>query len=327
LQVIALALAIASRISPASVEDLPVGEPPPDFTLARTDGGEVSLRSEQGQPIVLVFGELYQENTRRALADLSDILARTDQGGAVQVFVIVSENRPAEVLESERRGTEGSFPVLMDPSRSTFTAYGVISAIPCSVFLSAAGRVHRAHAGYGISFVDMAEGELAFLTGQISEEELEIRRQGPAPENAEAARLRRGVRLGDQLHQRGFNGQAREQYETVLGAAPDHVEAHLGLALIELWQSDLDAAEAHVRRALEPSPNHPRGLKTLAQIHLRRGELEAAELTLQSLIHLAGEDARTLYLMGRLAEARGDESGALQHYRQVSEALLAEEEW
>lgn len=35
---------------------IPPGEPAPDFTLPRTDGGELRLRSLRGQPVLLHFG-------------------------------------------------------------------------------------------------------------------------------------------------------------------------------------------------------------------------------------------------------------------------------
>jgi tetratricopeptide (TPR) repeat protein len=327
LTAILIAVLAVSSIARASVGDLPVGQPPPEFTLPTTGGGEVSVESEQGHPVVIVFGELYQENTCRALADLAEILTRTDPSQSVKVLVIVSENLSARELDAERRQAHVSFPVLMDPSRATFVAYGVISAIPCAVFLDAEGRVHRTMAGYGPAFVDDAEDELAFLRGQITEEELQQRRQGRVPEDEASARLMRRVRLGDQLRRRGLTVEARQQYETVLEQSPNHPEAHLGLALLELDLSDLDAAESQVRTVLGQDPNSPRGLKTLARIQLRRGDLDAAELTLQNLVHAAGEDAQTLYLTGRLLEARGDATEALKRYRQVCEAFLGEEGW
>ena len=54
---IAFALTVLTTPTFASVEDLPIGEAPPDFTLERTDGGEVSLSTEGEGPTVLVFGE------------------------------------------------------------------------------------------------------------------------------------------------------------------------------------------------------------------------------------------------------------------------------
>jgi peroxiredoxin len=40
---------------PVESETAPVGSPAPDFTLAATDGSDVTLSELRGRPVVLVF--------------------------------------------------------------------------------------------------------------------------------------------------------------------------------------------------------------------------------------------------------------------------------
>jgi hypothetical protein len=54
--VLAMALVAVSgtTVDPRSVDALEVGEPAPDFTLASTTGGDISLRDFRGKKFVLL---------------------------------------------------------------------------------------------------------------------------------------------------------------------------------------------------------------------------------------------------------------------------------
>jgi len=53
--VLAMALAaVSGAVGPRLVDALEVGEPAPDFTLASTTGGDISLRDFRGKKFVLI---------------------------------------------------------------------------------------------------------------------------------------------------------------------------------------------------------------------------------------------------------------------------------
>jgi peroxiredoxin/Tfp pilus assembly protein PilF len=321
-----LAAALAASAVAGLVTDLPVGAATPNFTLPRTDGGSVTLLDEYGKPIVLVFADMRQQNSQDALSDLASIFQRGNYGDAVKVFVVVDQPGTAEELEAARRAAGIPFPVLIDADHTTFSSYGVIVE-PSLVFLDSHGLLQHTMAAYGVAFADTVEDELAYLTGRITREELLIRRRGPETEDAATLRLQRLVHLADQMRERGLTDQARQQYSAVLEEAPSNVDANLGLALIEIGAGQLGDAEQHARAALEHEPNLPQGLKILARVQITHGDTDGAEATLQTLVNLAGQDEETLYLLGRVAEARGNLAGAAQDYRRACESLLEERRW
>jgi tetratricopeptide (TPR) repeat protein len=304
----------------ATVTDLTVGAPTPAFTLATAEGGEVALRDEYGQPIVLVFADPGQQHSREGLAEVADVVSGGDYREEAKVFVIVADAPELGALDVP-------FPILLDPERSTFAEHGVISVLPCVVFLDRDGLLHHALAGHGVGFADTVEDELAFLTGRITREELLARRGGTEPVDLEDTTLKRRLRLADQMRQRGLIDQARAVYEDVLSETADSPGAHVGLALIAMRRDDLETAETHVRNALESEPELPLGHKALAHVLLLRNDTQGAETAIQHFVTIAGEDVETHYLMGRLEEARGDPGAAARHYRHVCEALLADREW
>lgn len=315
-----LAMMASVAVQAASVTDLPIGSPTPAFRLATADGHEVSLRNEHGQPIVLLFADLEQTNSQLAISDLQEVMGQEDLGSRVHVFVITTDPPTTDTGDVP-------FTTLINQDRSVFADYGVVSALPCTVFLDANGLLHWVIAGYVTGYADTSEDEIAYLCGRITDEELMQRRQGPsAVDMAETRNLRR-LNLADQMRRRGLSEQARAEYEAVLADMPNSPVAHLGLALIGLQDGDLPGAESHARAALDAAPNLPLGLKTLAQILLFSGDSEGAREVLERFIAIAGEDAEIHYMMGRIEEAEGRDARAMSHYRMACEDMLHRRQW
>ncbi len=313
-----MALALALMIFPAAVaDDLPVGSPTPAFTLPTTDGGEVALRNEYGQPIVLIFADLSQDHSQRAIEEIGEVVAEGEFGDEVKVWVIVES----------AEGGSADFPTLVDIERATFADHGVVSVLPCVLFLDEGGLLHLTRTGHGIGFADTVQDELEFLTGQITEAELTLRRRGPAEADPNRERHDRRTNLANQMRRRGIIDQAQAEYEAVLAEAPDHTGALLGLAQIALGGGDAAAAETHVRTALEVNPDLPLGLKILARTRLLQDDPDGAAEALGRFVDIAGQDVETHYLQGRLEQTRGNHDGAATHFREACEDLLADRGW
>jgi hypothetical protein len=315
---LAAATILAAALPAAEVTDLPLRMATPSFTLPDAGGGEVALLNEYGQPIVLVFADLTQENSRQGIADLAAVIG--EKGAAsVKVYIIVpvAEADPAPQ----------PFPILFDPERRVFTEYGAVAALPAVCFLDASGLLHFVLVGHGVSFRDEVENEIAYLTGEITGEELIGRRQSPEVSDAQAERLRRLLNLAGQMRERGLTQLARERYQEVLDESPGNAEAHLGMAQIELSRGNASEAESEAVAAIQTGADLPLAHKTLALAQLLQGHLDAAAEAIGHFVEIAGEDAETQYLNGRLAEARGDADAAAQSYRAACERLLAERRW
>ena len=126
---------------------LAVGHPAPDFTLPATGGGDVSLSSHLGQPVVLVFYP--GDNTPVCTLQLNsynDDLSEFEGVGA-QILGISPQDVASHEAFAARHGL--SFPLLADSDKAVGTAYGVLGPLGFyrrSVFVvSREGTVRYAH--------------------------------------------------------------------------------------------------------------------------------------------------------------------------------------
>jgi hypothetical protein len=279
----------------------------------------VSLLGEYGKPIVMIFGDLNQQHSRVAIEETAAVIDRNGFGDEVTTFVIVAES-PTEPAVSP-------FPILIDASRETFAHYGVVSVLPCVIMLDRHGLFVHSLVGHGYGFADSIEDQLQFLTGRITQAELLARRRAPEPPSEALTGLQRRMHLADQMRQRGLLDEAKAEYMGILEEDPESSEAHLGLALIEIGQGDMESAEVHARAAIERAASMPLAQKTLARVLIAKGDTGAAAEAVEAFLDIAGEDAETHYLQGRIEEERGNRNAAIEHYRAACEDMLANREW
>ena len=98
--------------------------PAPAFTLARLDGGEVSLAGLRGRPVVVNFWGSWCLQCRRELRTLVEVRqSRPD----LDVVGIVFRDPPEQARE-EARQAGADWPQLVDPGERVARAYGVDSA-------------------------------------------------------------------------------------------------------------------------------------------------------------------------------------------------------
>jgi peroxiredoxin Q/BCP len=132
------------------------GSPAPDFTLASSEGGEVSLSSFKGRPVVLYF---YPKDgtpgcTREA-CDFRDASTAFKRHGAV-VLGVSKDSLKSHLKFKDKVGL--NFPLLADPDQEVLRAYGVLKekvmygkkvmGVERSTFLiDAGGTVRRAWRG------------------------------------------------------------------------------------------------------------------------------------------------------------------------------------
>lgn len=116
--------------------------------------------------------------------------------------------------------------------------------------------------------------------------------------------------------------EARTWFQAVLDSAPDDQDAWLGLGHTELATGHPEAALAAADRVLSSQPFVPKALALRAQANLALNSLDQAAADL-ALLRFLLPDHQTWMIMGKLAEARGDDEVALRHYRS---ALTAAQE-
>jgi tetratricopeptide (TPR) repeat protein len=124
----------------------------------------------------------------------------------------------------------------------------------------------------------------------------------------------------------GRLSEAREKYEKVLAAVPDHVDALVNLGTI-LFLSGLETAAAtRYLQALALNPDHPEANYNLANLMEGQGELDAAILFYKKAIQGEPEFTDAHFNLAMLLEASGNARRAREHWRRYLE-LDPESKW
>ena len=108
---------------------------------------------------------------------------------------------------------------------------------------------------------------------------------------------------------------ARQKYETILAAIPEHVDAMVNLGNILYLTGSETAAAARYLQALGCNPDHVEGNYNLANLLEGRGELASAAIFYQKAIHCDPEFADAHFNLAMVLEGIGDLSGARVHWK------------
>ncbi|MBL9120853.1 MAG: tetratricopeptide repeat protein [Phycisphaerae bacterium] len=158
---------------------------------------------------------------------------------------------------------------------------------------------------------------------------LDPNRGGDPNQNAEQdEHVIRLVNLGRQLTQHGLYEVAQARFAEALELSPGNVAAQLGLADLLLRQERLDDAEPLYRSLLVNDPDSLDAHLGMATLQIRRGgdQLPLAERALRDL--LAKDDgleprmARVHFALGQWCEKRNDTAGAMAAYRRAAELAI-----
>ncbi len=323
--VIMILLLVNGRSIASYATSLPaVGETAPGLELPALGGeGTVRLADLRGRVVLLLFGELYNENSIAACRDIGTNLATAGTGASA--YLVVTQRSPSAELQSEARRKGVEIPILHDPDRRALADYRVI-VLPSLVVVDANGAVILSCAGYPLNFRDMVGDALLYAAGQLSAGEFDRRRGGlsQATTPKRSTRAQRLAALGVQLARRGSLELAVDTFRQAITADDECVSARIGLGTCLLNRGEPAAAEAEFRRALEIAPDSTESALGLIRVQIHRGgdELAAAATRLQELRQRIPHDPRVLYFTGLVAEKAGDSETALGSYRRAAELLL-----
>jgi Tfp pilus assembly protein PilF len=277
--------------------------------------------------VVLVFGELYNENTRKALEDLDRVCASTRlRGTKVSVYLIVAQNLPVAELRAKQKKQKIKAVVLHDPTRMAFAAYGVI-VLPSVVVLDGKGRICSAISGYPLAFTDMVSDALLYAAGKLTRRQFELAGKAPAAETSQDEKRFRSERLAglaSQLLRRGYTELAVERFQESLKEDPDLISARVGLARCFIKLSRLDRAAAALAPVLRTDPKNVTANLVFAYIEIERGgsELARASERLRRILLVSPHNAEAYYLTGLIHEAKGETEKAAASFKKAAELLL-----
>jgi tetratricopeptide (TPR) repeat protein len=294
------------------------------FALKDLAGKEHVLKDLKGKIVILIFGELYQQNTIKALQDMKKILSiKRSYRETVEVLLIVSEKKNTQDYLKVKEGLEIPFPILLDDQRKVYANYQII-ALPSTFVIDRSGIIVAAFPSYTINYYDQVDAELGSLLGEITKEELEsvLSFKGTTPVVDQTTE--RYLSLAEHLRKRGWYDSAMNSYQEALKNDPASIDAHLGMGMIYLDQKKPDKAGETFQFVLKNNPENPAALKGMGQIYLLRGEIDKAESLLKKVIASNYVDDDILYVLGEVYEKKGNHIEAMRYYKKNCQQLLRE---
>jgi tetratricopeptide (TPR) repeat protein len=292
-----------------------------NFKLKDLGGRELALKDFRGKIVVLIFGELYQQNTLKALQDLKRVLnEKASYREEIDVFLIISEKRNADEYLKVKGGLEINYPVLLDYQRNAYAQFEIV-AIPTTFVIDRQGKIAAKLASYTIAYYDQIDAELGYLLGELNEQELKSV-MSPTAEPEISGKTDRILSLAKSLKKRGYYDNALESYKQVLAGDPDLKEAHIAVGSIYIKKKDPENAQREFQAVLDKNPDEPVALKGMAQVHFLKGEVKKAEDLLQKVILSDYEDDDIYYIMGEIYEKQGKLKEAISFYKKNCLKLL-----
>jgi peroxiredoxin len=322
-------LLVAGTAAPATaVSRLKQYDKAPGFDLpAMVPPGKHVTLEPLDRPILLMFGEPYNQLTQEALTTLKKIyksigLAEVD----VPVYLILSQAPTEEQKARLDAKEEIRADILLDKDLKAFGDYGVI-VLPSVVVIDKQGRIDLALSGVPLAFSDMVEDALLFSVGRMTQEAYESSRSaspGPSDHEETAAKASRLTGLAGQLMRRGFGELALERYQEVLGLDSNYLPARIGLARCLIQLNRLPEACEQLQKVLKADENHIEANLLMASVEIRRGgeEIASAKWRLNWLLTTHPTHPQANYLMGVICETQGEKDRALEHYKKAAQLLL-----
>ncbi|MCK5255409.1 MAG: TlpA family protein disulfide reductase, partial [Deltaproteobacteria bacterium] len=137
-----------------------------NFILKDLAGRELALKDFRGKIVVLVFGELYQQNTLKAIQDVKKILSeKRSYRESVEVLIIISERRKPKEYLKVKRGLEIPYTILLDDQRKVYAQYEII-AIPTTFVIDRDGKLVAGLPSYTIAYYDQMDAEVGYILGE-----------------------------------------------------------------------------------------------------------------------------------------------------------------
>jgi DNA-binding transcriptional MerR regulator len=124
----------------------------------------------------------------------------------------------------------------------------------------------------------------------------------------------------------GRLSEAREKYEKILAAVPDHVDALVNLGTILFLSGHETTAASRYLQALAINPDHVEANYNLANLLEGQGEMDAAILFYKKAIQAEPEFADAHFNLAMVLEAQGNIRGARDHWRRYLD-LEPESKW
>jgi tetratricopeptide (TPR) repeat protein len=312
--------------APLAAGELKVGAQAPEFSLPDLEGKEHTLAEMQGEPVLLLFGEIYNKNSLAALDELTDDPRESSPPGPrPRCLFILGSQDPTEKLKRDWQDLkkDGKVLLLHDRRRTVFEGFGV-KVLPTVMVLDGRRRLVLTVSGYPLNFSDVVSDGILYALGKIDRGRLDLALHPESPAGVDETQLKalRTARMAAALARRKLLELAVARFEEARSLDPQLLEARLGLADVQLQLGRIQESQTLYEEVLTKAPTSVAAHLGLAKIEIKRDQLDHAEKRLKEQAALHPLQAELHYLLGEAYEKRGKKEEALSAYKRASSILL-----
>lgn len=313
-----LAAALLVPAGAAAFRYVKVGSAAPALAVEPLHGAPVQL-PEAGRLTVLVFWRPGQQLSEDALTDLARVASRLK---ARSVDVVAVMESGGDRTQSQDRATRLPLRFVLDGDGRLAEAYGVI-VFPSTAVIGADGRLRHYVPSRTTDYRALIDAHVRHASGEMSDADHARRTGGLGERQASAgdvvhAALARGTALARQ----GRYVEARPPLVEAVTRAPEHLEAQLQLAHVELELGEAAEALRRFELVLARSPGLPAARLGRGIARLRLGHIDEGIRLIEEAVVLNPEPVRGHRELARAYEGKGDLARALEHYRWAYQKLL-----
>ena len=297
------------------------GETAPDFSLNTVDGEVISLGKYIGRTVVLIYWRPGQNRSYSALKDGQDIFNRYKEKG-VQILGITANTKNPETINKVTNDYQIDYPVLLDPERDLYAAYGV-RVYPTTIVINKNGKFAYGLPGHALTYKSALEGHIRFILEEINEEQMH-EMISPHRQHIDTTVLEahRRYNLALRFTQARLYDQAMEAVRKSIESDPEIIESHILSGFLYLEKKEVDRAIEDFNKAIELDPNSQDAKTGLGGALILKDDVDSAIEILSTAIADNPYPEMTYYELGRAYEIKGDKDKVLKLYKKALEKII-----
>jgi len=300
-----------------------VGEEIPPFTVTTVTGEELGSADLSGKVVVLVFVAAEQRSSEKA-AVIASRLGRDLAHRDLAIVFMTADVTRVDFFRKQRDRLGIHDPLGLDIERRVYGALGLV-VLPTTTIIDRDGRLAHVISSVKSDHKHVLDAHVRNTLGLIDDVELaellttrDFRHDRP---DDRIARRRAAARM---LRRSGLLADAAKELDAALKVDPSHADTQLDLASLRIAEQRYAEAAALVDRVMAATPGHRRGTLMTGAVAYHQGRLEEAEQILRKALLLNPDPVWTHYYLGLTKEGRGDEAGAVTHYKEALRRILVE---
>jgi tetratricopeptide (TPR) repeat protein len=281
----------------------------------------VSLSDFAGKIVVIIYWRTGQDRSTMAIKDVQDILLRY-KDKELQVLGLIADDENQEAVQQILIDNAIDFPVLIDPDRQVYGAYG-IRVSPMTVIIDKGGKLAYDLPGHSLTYKSVLEGHVRYVLGEIDEKEMQ---EMVSPHNLRieesVLQAHRQYELAMKFAEIRFFDQSMEAANKSIEAERNFAPSHTLLGFLYLEGNEINKAYKEFDIALELDPGSNDAKTGLGAVLIIQGRIDSAIELLNIAAATNPYLEITYYELGRAYELRGERDMALELYKKAAEKFI-----